>query len=781
MALSSLEALTHRRRSAAARVLALLLVACVLPSCRMEPAADRFYETWEEYGGSPDNSKFVRLDQVTPANVGRLQMAWFYPTGDDDIYQFNPIVVDSTMYVLAKQQSLVALDAATGEEKWVHADLRGIARRGINYWESKDGQDRRLLFQMNDYLQAIDAETGASILTFGENGLVDLRQGLGRDPETISRVQSGTPGKVYEDLIILGSAPGESYLSAPGHIRAFNVVTGEQEWIFHTIPHPGEFGYETWPKDAYRYAGGVNTWGEMSLDVARGIVYVPLGSPTYDYYGADRIGQNLFGTSLVALDARTGKRLWHYQLVHHDLWDYDPAAAPQLITVTHDGQRVDAVAQAGKNGFLYVFDRVTGEPLWPIEERPVPPSDIPGEQAWPTQPFPTQPPPFERQTLDPDSLSPYFLTDEERAQWAEEIRALKALGRTSLYTPLSDEHHTVAVPGAVGGANWGNSASHPEKGLVYIMSLSWPSVYPPLQRRVLGEEADDDIAIGWVNPAARGQKVYKQSCQACHGAGGEGIGAAPSLVDVETRLSFDAFQQVVGTGRGKMPAFSYLSEEEVQGLYRFFGGTRDGAVYELPEGPVVARGGAPGGQTYRPAEKSGGRNAPYPEGVAAPSVRYYMDGWGLGYAYLMPPPWATITAYDLNTGTVKWRRPLGTDQMAALAGGKDTGVQEAQRNGMIVTATGLLFATAGDGKVYAFDAETGQELWQGTLPTGTEGLPSMYEVGGKQYLVVTATTPVEWGRGGPDAEEPAGGQRPRGGYMVFALPDAPGPAQPLEP
>ncbi len=325
--------------------------------------SENTHTTWTDYGGGPDQSKYVALDEINKANVSELQVAWKYSTDDDRVYQWNPIVVDSIMYVLAKNNSLVALNAATGKEIWIHANLRGIAGRGINYWESKDRKDRRLLFQMNNYLQAIDALTGKSILSFGTNGLVDLKEGLGENSKTIARAQSGTPGKIFENLLLLGSAPGEGYVSTPGHCRAFDVVTGKLAWIFHTIPQPGEFGYDTWPKDAYKYIGGVNTWGEISVDEKRGIAYFPLGSPTYDYYGGDRIGSNLYGNSLLALDARSGKRVWHYQTVHHDLWDYDLSAAPQLITVNHKGKKIDAVAVAAKTGFLFVFDRGTGEPL----------------------------------------------------------------------------------------------------------------------------------------------------------------------------------------------------------------------------------------------------------------------------------------------------------------------------------------------------------------------------------------------------------------------------------
>ena len=735
-------------------------------------AHDVRYREWRDYGGAPDQSRYVALDQIDRANVHRLEVAWFYPTADENVYQFNPLVIDGVMYVLAKDNSLVALDAATGEEIWIHAGLRGVARRGINYWQSDDGTDRRLILQINDHLQAIDARTGQSILSFGDGGLADLRQGLDRDPATINRVQSSTPGKVFENLVILGSAPGEGYLSAPGYIRAFDVVSGDLVWTFRTIPRPGEYGYDSWPVEAYRYAGGANSWGELSVDVDRGIVYVPTGSPTYDYYGADRLGSNLFGNSLLALDARTGERLWHFQLVHHDLWDYDAAAAPQLVTVRHRGRAVDAVAVATKHGFLFAFDRVTGEPLWPIEERPVPASHVPGEQAWPTQPFPTVLPPFARQRMTPDDISPYFLTAAERAEWRDRVARLEQAGRTALFTPLSHLEETLAVPGAVGGASWGNTAANPGAGMVYVYSIDWPSFYPALERRDAGAGAAPAEAgrpgAAPVNPLVRGQELYAQNCAACHGQAREGIGTAPSLEGVERRIGLDDFRQLLASGRGEMPAFPQLDDEAVRALHRYLGGSADGSVVRDPEGPVVARGGAPGGLVLRRSPGGfGGRGGPaYPEGVDAPEARYFLQGWGLGFAHVMAPPWSSITAYDLNTGTIRWQRPVGTDLNAAAEGGAETGVPEAQRNGMIVTSTGLLFSTAKDGHVYAFDADDGRELWRGSLPTGTEGIPAMYEVDGRQFLVVTATTPLRWG----GSNDPPTDPRPQGGYVAFALP-----------
>jgi len=759
-----------------------VLIACSTLNQKTKDNKDKItgpdpHKTWRDYGGAPDQSKYFVQDEINKENVNQLKVAWTYATGDENIYQFNPLIVDNVMYVLAKDNSLIALDATTGKEIWIHAHLQGIATRGINYWESKDGTDRRLIFQMNNYLQAIDARTGKSILNFGENGLVDLRQDLGRDPKTVTRVQSGTPGKIFENLILLGSATGENYMSSPGDVRAFDVVTGKLAWTFHTIPHPGEYGYDTWPKDAYKFIGGVNTWGEISVDAQRGIAYFPLGSPTYDYYGGDRIGSNLYGNSILALDARTGKRVWHYQLVHHDLWDYDLSAAPQLITVNHEGKKIDAVAVAGKNGFLFAFDRVSGKPLWPIEERAVPASTIPGEQSWPTQPFPTVLPPFGRQNMTSRDLSEFFMTDDEREGWKKRIDSMG----TGLYTPVSLTRETLSIPGAVGGASWGSTAANPEKGLVYIRSIDWPSVYGKVEKRdpvTEGEPEPDVLTQG-------GKNVYTQNCQACHGADRKGA-VGPQLLDVASRLNFEKFQQVVFSGKGEMPAFTHLDESTLRKLYKFLGdangdmrtGRPASRKTEMPTGPVVQTGGAPGGQELREISAATrasfrlGQNSygvPYPDGLNVPRTRYFIPpGWGLGFPYLISPPWSSIIAYDLNKGTIKWKIPIGQDPEATAKGGKGTGVLRSQRNGMIVTSNGLLFCTAKDGKIYAFDADSGQELWAGKLPTGTQGLPSMYEVNGRHYLVVSATVPLSWGRaeGGNKTDKPA----PQGSYVVFSLP-----------
>ncbi len=728
--------------------------------------AGAFGGDWREYGGSADQSRYVVMKDITRANVARLEIAWTYPTGDQRPYQFSPVIVDGVMYVLAKDSSLVALDVRTRRELWIHANLRGITQRGINFWRSKDGKDRRLLFTLEDTLQAIDARTGKSIESFGRNGFVDLREGLGRDPATIRRVASGTPGRIFENLILLGSAPGESYFSAPGHVRAYDVVTGELAWTFHTIPQPGEYGYDTWPKDAWKYAGGANVWGEISLDAKRGIAYFPVASPTYDYYGADRIGANLFGNCLLALDARTGRRLWHFQTVHHDLWDYDLTAAPQLITVRKGGRKIAAVAQATKQGFVFVFDRVNGKPLWPIEERPVPASDVPGENAWPTQPFSTLPP-SGRQVVSADDLTRYLIGDAERAAWRERI----SKARKGLFVPPALVE-TAVIPGAVGGTNWGNTAANPTAGILYLLSQDFPSFYR------LKPQADGYVA-GGRGPSGepdaaeieRGRAVYEQSCAHCHGSDRAGTPAGPSLRDVGAQLAFVQLRRIVLYGTGRMPPLDHIEDDRIREVLAYLGGggarRPDAAPTATPPGPVVASGGVrrPESAPRPPVDPT----RPYPEGIEAPAQRYFTE-YGLGYPYLLAPPWSSIMAYDLNRGVIKWRRALGQDQDAARAGGANTGVPRgAQRQGMLITSTGIVFSTARDGRFHAFDAGTGEELWSAALPMGSEGLPAVYAVHGKHYIVVNATTPLAWGL----RAQMAGSARDpdlQGGYVVFSLP-----------
>lgn len=725
------------------------LAACI--SCKTSSGD---HTTWTHYGGTPDQSKFFNGSQITKENVSQLEVAWIYPSGDNLSYFFSPIIVDTTMYVMGKNFSLIAVNVVTGKEIWIHANLMGLTRRGINYWESKDKKDKRLIFTLNNTLQAIDAVTGKTITSFGNGGYVDLREGLDRDPSSIRRMQSMMPGVIYDDLVILGSAPGESYFSPPGYIRAYNVVTGKLEWTFHSIPHPGEYGYDTWPKDAYKYVGGVNVWSEISVDAERGIAYLPIGSPTYDYYGADRLGSNLFANSLVALDARTGKRLWHYQTVHHDLWDYDLSPAPQLLTVNRDGKNIDAVAVATKHGFMFVFDRVTGEPVFPIEEKPFPASEMPGEESWPTQPIPSLPS-FTRHEVTKETLNPYF-PDSIKQHWYKRLDS----ARSGLYVPPSDKYETVMMPGALGGANYGNTAADPKNGIMYVMTHEYASIYR------LNRVGPPKIDLS-ENEVKRVKSFYTSTCQTCHGENMVG-GVGPTLVNIGQQLFYDEFKGIITNGRGQMPGFAHVDEETLRALYRYLGGNprsfnfRRNLETKTPEGPVVASGGA----QVKPDEKRNSPMSDYPEGVDHPADRYTTE-YGLEWPGILSPPWSSIMAYDLNDGTVKWKKPIGEDSLY-VQGDKTKGAPSGVlRKGMVVTSTGVVFATAKGGKLYAFDADNGDILWETTLSHESNAQPSMYTLNGKQYLVINATSNFT-----PDSYDHAKkpGALPRG-YVVYALPD----------
>ncbi|MCC7007779.1 MAG: PQQ-binding-like beta-propeller repeat protein [Acidobacteria bacterium] len=764
-------------------VLAAALIAVVTVSVGSAARSDKWW--WDNLAG-PDSSNFVGADQVTKANVSRLEVAWFYPYATSG---FNPIAVDNVIYTAARGNALVALDATTGKEIWVHDNLGGAAR-GINYWQSDNGKDKRLIFWINSFMQEIDAATGKSITSFGTNGYVDLREGLARAENTGATVASRSPGKVWKNLIILGSAPGEAWISPPGDIRAYDVVTGKRVWQFHTVPLPGEFGYETWPKDAYKYVGGANNWGSMAVDDERGIVYIPTGSPTYDFYGADRRGTNLFGNCLLALDARTGKRLWHFQTVHHDLWDLDNVSAPQLVTVRHNGRRVDAVAHAGKTGFLYVFDRVTGEPLWPIEERPVPQTDVPGEYSHPTQPFPTKPAPFGKQSFTVDDVNPWLVTPEQYEDVKQRVaKARNGTGpQGGLFIPPAVDQETVSMPGNQGGSNWGTTAADPEKGMVFVVNVNQVALLKLVDVRTYTGRGGGAGAL-----IATGAAVFQQNCAVCHGTDLNGaMPGVPSLVGVSNRMAEDAIKAIITGGKGLMRPFPDLSPSDLDAVTAFvsnptgrgggagFGRGRGGAAPSLPPGPVVASGGVPlpalpprggGGPRFGGAGPTGG-DAAYPGDVEnAPTVRY-ASGYNVMAQYTKPP-YTTLTAYDLNTGEIKWQVPNGDHPPTIARGGPTNTGGVAARNGVVVTKGGLVFHAGGDGKIRAYDEQTGGVLWTGTFTGSTSGVPVGYEAKGRQYFALIASQGGGRGGGGGargGAPAPPVDPNTPTGLIAYALP-----------
>jgi quinoprotein glucose dehydrogenase len=723
---------------------------------------------WKDYLGGPESSHYSTLKQINTGNVNKLDVAWSYPTGDDVVYTFSPLVVHNIAYFAAKQGSLVAVDATTGKELWAHpfttpggapSRFSGIAgMRGANYWESKDGKDRRILVSANGSLQALNAQTGQLVDSFADHGKLDLKTGIDRATRPLA---SRTPGRIFENILILGSATGEGYLAPPGDIRAFDVVTGKLLWVFHTIPRPGEFGYDTWPKDAYKYMGGVDVWGEITVDPKHGIAYFPVASAKYELYGGDRPGNNLYADCLLALDARTGKKLWHYQTVHHDVWDYDPDAAPQLVTVKHDGKTVDAVALASKNGFLYVFDRVTGKPLWPIEERPVPQSDVPGEITSKTQPFPTVVPPFSRQGMTVKDMYTGFMRPEEVEWWRD--RLTKA--RTGFYTPPSTKGDTINLPSVNGGALFFSTGADPTNGTVYVLSKDMPSIV----KLVPGGESTTANAGNLIPSRLRnaptkkspfptqeqmGRAVYEQNCQFCHGPELKGD-RGPELDTVVSRLGADTTRNTILHGRATMPSFSTLPAESMNELMAFL------------KAPDLAPLGTAPTASAQAMMHSLRIEPDYPSDVEGPPSRY-KTGYG-NEPYVITPPWSTITAYDLNTGKIKWKTPYGDIPQAGPSDKMRGNIYP--KSGFVTTAGGLVLFAGNDAKLYALDSATGKLLFSKDLPNGSQGVPAVYEANGREYVLVAVS--------GGATPYPEGGYMPPGGtsapvtskgYVSFALP-----------
>ena len=669
---------------------------------------------WAVYNGGKDGDHYSRLTQINRANVKKLRVAWRFDTGEKGGIQDNPLIVGRTLYAYTPTQKIVALDAATGAVRWKFDSGVGGTQpaRGMAYWT--DGRQGRILAGVMNFLYCPDAETGKPVASFGEAGRIDLRKGLGRDGgdgdfEHQSIVLT-TPGILYKDLIIVGGRNPETHPAPPGDVRAFDVRTGKLRWSFHTIPHPGEPGYETWPAEAWKTAGAANNWAGMALDERRGIVYVPTGSAVFDFYGADRVGDDLYADTLLALDARTGKRLWHFQGVHHDIWDRDFPAAPALFSVQWDGRTVDGVAQTTKQGYLYLFDRVTGKPLFPIHEHPYPASTVAGEAASPTQPVPDTPEPYARQRLTEDMLT--TRTPEAHAWAVKEFRTFTSNGQ---FVPLAVDRQTVVFPGFDGGAEWGGPAIDPEAGVLYVNAteMAWTG----------GLVAADQ-------GASLGAQVYQGQCAVCHGQDRTGSPPAfPSLVDVTRRLTPEKIADVTRNGTARMPGFPGVDEGQMKALLHYLEAGEEGSGKELA-----------GEYAQEQYTFTGYRKFLDPDGYPA-----------------IAPPWGTLNAIDLKTGKYLWKIPLGEYPALAENGMKNTGSEN--YGGPIVTAGGLVFigATVYDRKFRAFDSGSGELLWETELPFAGVATPATYMVDGRQFVVIAAS-------GGRDPKGPVGGE-----YVAFAL------------
>jgi quinoprotein glucose dehydrogenase len=684
---------------------------------------------WPVYGGTSENNHFSPLTQINRGNVQRLTVAWTYDSEESGGLQSSPIVVDGVLYGLTPSEIVFALNAVTGKLLWkFDSGIKGTQPdRGLAYWSDGQGndkdraKDRRIVVAVMNFVYALDAATGQPIPSFGKDGRIDLREDLGRDPAAQS-IYVTTPAVIYKDLMIVGGREAETLPASPGDVRAYDVRSGKLRWSFHTIPHPGEFGYDTWPKDAWKTSGAANNWAGMTVDTQRGIVYVPTGSAAFDFYGADRIGDDLFANSLIALNASTGERLWHFQGVKHDLWDRDFPAPPVLLTVDRGGKKVDAVAQTTKQGFVFLFDRTNGKPLFPIECRNYPASDVPGEVAAVQQCLPAKPAPFARQRLTEDLLTQ---RTPEVHQWA--IGKFRTFRSDGQFVPFSVGKDTVVFPGFDGGAEWGGAAADPETGILYVNAndVAWTGA--------LAENTSE----------SRPEALYLNQCAVCHGEKMAGSPPAiPSLVGVGDRMSAADVAATIKNGKGRMPGFANLESDSDQ-WYALLSYVMSGGAKETPS-------------RKENAGKEVASSAPTPV-----AMKYHFTGY---HKFLDPegypavaPPWGTLNAINLNTGEFAWKIPLGEYPDLAAKGQKNTGTEN--YGGPVVTAGGLVFvaATNFDKKFRAFDKATGALLWETLLPFSANTTPAVYEVEGQQFVAIAAG-------GGKDPKSKSGGV-----YVAFTL------------
>lgn len=694
------------------------------------------FKNWSHYLGDPARTHYSILSEIDTNNVHLLKPVWQYESGPlqpgrNSQIQTNPLIIGNTLFGINPQNALFAITADAGEQLWQftpdNSDKTGLGlSRGLTVWMSETDEASRIFYASGHKLYAVDLNTGALVLSFGEQGSIDLRLGLEREISSVPIVLT-TPGVIYKNLLILGGRTSESPGAAPGHIRAYNVLSGEMEWIFHTIPKPNQYGYETWPKDAYKTAGGANNWAGMALDEQRGIVYVPTGSAAFDWYGGDRLGDNLFANSLLALDAENGERLWHFQMVRHDLWDRDLPAPPNLFEIAHNGVMVPAVAQITKSGHVYIFNRLTGAPLFPMEEKEYPNTTLEGDIASRIQTLPLKPAPFSRQTLSEKDLyapdQPSYVDDFiDKAQnfSAPTVREkLASVTSRGQFIPI-DTRGVILYPGADGGGEWGGAAVDPTTGIMYVNGneMAW------IVRMAKVGEKDG-------KPLSPGATLAQIHCVRCHGGEFQGMGEIPELRQIKLRMSAAEIENVISKGKGAMPAMPNLTKDETSMISAFLTDQKE----KEPE------------EKDRRTERSIKSN-------------YAMVGFGRfkddrGYP-VMKPPWGTLNAIDLNTGEYLWKIPLGHEESLEDPNVPVSGLEN--YGGPVITAGGVLFiAATKDEKLRAFHMKTGELLWETRLPAGGYATPATYEVNGKQYLVIAC--------GGGKMGTKSGAT-----YVTFALP-----------
>ena len=715
------------------------LMVILQSACENEKSED--YTTWKYYNGTPGALKYSSLKEIDTLNISSLQPIWTYQTGDADTaarsqIQTNPIVINGVLYGISPQLKLFALKAENGKEIWVFdptkewkngpADRASfhnmINARGLCYWTDNKGEER-LFYTVGSFTIAIDAKTGKPMTSFGEGGAIDLHQNLGREVSDLIVVNT-SPGVIYNDLLILGTRVDENSPAAPGHIRAYDVRTGKMKWIFHTIPQPGEHGYDTWEdKNAYKYAGGANVWSGFSLDEKKGVIFAGTGSAAYDFYGGNRKGSNLFANCLLAIDANTGKRKWHFQFIHHDVWDKDLPTPPVLTSLERDGKSVDVVIQTTKNGQIFVFDRENGKPFFPIVETKVPTnSDLEGEKPWPTQPIPSLPEPFSRQTLTASEINPY-LEGEERT-WVEEKMATLRYGHAFV---LPGKTPSLIYPGFDGGGEWGGSAVDPQEDILWVNSneMPWIMEMKAVKKREVKEETI----------YAAGKRLFEEQCAVCHGENKKGLGNNPSLENISSRYNQLTLTTLLNSGRRMMPSFKRLPDAEKDAIAAY--------LLALPNGK----------QMYVERDKR--------KETAYDQVPYKMAGYN---KFLTPkgnpaisPPWGSLNAINLKTGKLLWKVPLGEYPELKKKGVPPTGTEN--YGGPVVTAGGLVFIAGTPDKMFrAFNKMNGKLVWSYELPFAAFATPAMYKIGDKQFITIAC--------GGGKLKSTSGDA-----YVTFAIPN----------
>ncbi len=708
-------------------------------ACKNENSTD--YTAWKYYNGTPGALKYSSLKEIDTLNISSLQPIWTYQTGDADTaarsqIQTNPIVINGVLYGISPQLKLFALKAENGKEIWVFdptkewkngpADRASfhnmINARGLCYWTDNKGEER-LFYTVGSFTIAIDAKTGKPMTSFGEGGAIDLHENLGREVSDLIVVNT-SPGVIYNDLLILGTRVDENSPAAPGHIRAYDVRTGKMKWIFHTIPQPGEHGYDTWEdKNAYKYAGGANVWSGFSLDEKKGVIFAGTGSAAYDFYGGNRKGSNLFANCLLAIDANTGKRKWHFQFIHHDVWDKDLPTPPVLTSLERNGKPVDVVIQTTKNGQIFVFERENGKPFFPIVETKVPTnSDLEGEKPWPTQPIPSLPEPFSRQTLTKSEINPY-LEGEERT-WVEEKMATLRYGHAFV---LPGKTPSLIYPGFDGGGEWGGSAVDPQEDILWVNSneMPWIMEMKAVKKREVKEETI----------YAAGKRLFEEQCAVCHGENKKGLGNNPSLENITSRYNQSALTTLLNSGRRMMPSFKRLPDAEKEAIASY--------LLALPNGK----------QAYVERDKR--------KETAYDRVPYKMAGYN---KFLTPkgnpaisPPWGSLNAINLKTGKLLWKVPLGEYPELKKKGVPPTGTEN--YGGPVVTAGGLVFIAGTPDKMFrAFNKMNGKLVWSYELPFAAFATPAMYKIGDKQFITIAC--------GGGKLKSTSGDA-----YVTFAIPD----------